>query len=82
MSDNPVLERGDRGESVKQMQEILNQMGYDLGSSGVDGLYDEETETAVKQFQSEMNQQFPEAHVLVDGKVGNQTWAFLHKNKS
>lgn len=58
------------GSDVVHCQRILKQLGYDLGSYGVDGKYGTSTETAVKKFQDEHG-------LVVDGKVGVKTWAML-----
>ena len=44
-----LLRRGDRGESVKALQEMLNAAGYDCGSP--DGVFGGKTEQAVKAFE-------------------------------
>lgn len=61
-----------QGSDVVHCQRILKQLGYDIGSSGVDGKYGSMTEKAVKQFQSEHG-------LVVDGKVGVKTWTMLEK---
>jgi len=61
-----------QGSDVVHCQKILKSLGYNIGSSGVDGKYGTMTEKAVKQFQGE--------HGLdPDGKVGVKTWAMLEK---
>lgn len=82
MIEERRLERGSEGEDVKEMQEILAKMGYGLGASGIDGKFGENTKAALKQFQSETNQQIPGANILVDGKTDRHTWIFLRKNSS
>lgn len=60
----PVLKRGSRGNNVKELQELLNNHGYNLK---VDGIFGDNTEKAVLQFQLD--------HQLkVDGIVGKITW--------
>jgi len=49
---------------------MLDRMGYDLGSYGVDGDFGSATEAAVKSFQSDHG-------LTVDGIVGKNTWAEL-----
>lgn len=56
-----LLKIGSRGESVKWLQWVLKAKGYDLT---VDGIFGPKTETAVKQFQTD---------VFVDGIVGKLT---------
>lgn len=48
-----VLKRGDEGEDVKQLQQALLKLGYDLPEYGDDGEFGGETERAVKRFQQE-----------------------------
>lgn len=58
----PVLEYGDEGAAVREVQQILG--------ITVDGIYGRGTETAVKNFQREHG-------LTVDGIVGPRTWAAL-----
>lgn len=44
---------GDSGKRVQQVQCILTERGYSVGSSGVDGEFGSGTESAVQAFQSE-----------------------------
>ena len=46
-----VLKNGDEGEDVRQMQQALIELGYDLGRWGADGDFGDATEYAVKEFQ-------------------------------
>jgi hypothetical protein len=48
-----VLKNGSEGDDVKQMQAGLIRLGYDLGRWGADGDFGDQTEMAVKQFQSD-----------------------------
>ncbi len=77
-----ILERGSQGKDVKEIQQILLSMGYDLGEAGVDGTFSPQTEAAVKNFQADINLQYPEATVIIDGQVDHQTWFFLKKSRS
>ena len=61
-----------QGSDVIICQKILQKLGYDLGSGGVDGKFGKRTEEAVKKFQDEHG-------LVVDGKVGVKTWAMLEK---
>ena len=66
----PTLRKGAEGESVKELQIRLNDIGYDCGT--VDGKFGNKTLAAVKEFQRK--------HGLTDdGVVGRQTWAELLK---
>ncbi len=65
---NRVLRPGDRGNDVKQLQQVLLMAGHDPG--GVDGVLGPKTEAAVKAFQTK-------AGLIVDGKIGPKTRAQL-----
>ena len=60
----PTLRKGDRGESVKYLQELLNDHGFALAA---DGKFGSGTETAVKNFQQKNG-------LTADGIVGPATW--------
>ena len=60
------------GSDIVHCQRILRELGYDIGSYGIDGKYGSATEAAVKKFQNEHG-------LVVDGKVGVKTWAMLEK---
>ncbi|HAA31685.1 MAG TPA: hypothetical protein DCE56_33275 [Cyanobacteria bacterium UBA8553] len=62
-----ILQLGDRGEQVSFVQKKLSVAGF---SSGDDGVFDETTQEAVKQFQQAKG-------LKVDGVVGKQTLAAL-----
>ena len=47
---HPVLRRGDSGQDVKNMQSCLHDRGY-LPQAGVDGVFGQHTEDAVKLYQ-------------------------------
>ena len=57
---------GSEGEKVKELQNNLIKLGYDLGKSGADGDFGTKTLTAVKDFQEKHN-------LKVDGIVGPAT---------
>lgn len=64
---NPTVRKGMTGEAVEYAQTLLNYHGFAVK---VDGVFGEDTETAVKRFQ--------QTHDLeVDGIVGKKTWAKL-----
>jgi mannosyl-glycoprotein endo-beta-N-acetylglucosaminidase len=64
----PVLQVGDRGPSVRVLQERLTDADCPCGP--IDGIFGEGTEQAVRDFQSTRS-------LDVDGVVGLQTWTAL-----
>lgn len=64
------LQRGDSGEDVREMQELLIANGFDCGSSGADGEFGDDTEKAVKAFQAKYG-------LTVDGQYGEKSKAKL-----
>lgn len=65
-----VLRKGDEGEAVKLMQTYLKELGYDLGSSGIDSDFGSKTEDALKAFQKDNN-------LTTDGEFGEKSYAAL-----
>lgn len=63
MSQMPALQRGISGQEVERLQGDLSKLGYQLTANGI---FDELTENAVKQFQQDNN-------LTVDGIVAAQT---------
>lgn len=61
----PVLKKGSTDPAVRDLQEALKALGFDPGP--VDGVFGEQTENAVKQFQQAKE-------IPVDGVVGRVTW--------
>lgn len=59
---------------VREIQRLLDSLGYDLGSYGVDGSYGEDTYNAVKEFQKDSG-------IVVDGVAGPVTLATLRGAK-
>ena len=60
-----------RNETVRKIQSLLTDLGYNPGS--IDGVFGPKTETAVIAFQTAKG-------LSVDGKVGPQTWAALNNS--
>jgi peptidoglycan hydrolase-like protein with peptidoglycan-binding domain len=61
---------GDRGPAVEDVQQRLLALGFDLGPTGVDGVFLGATHAAVRRFQAE--------HRLAeDGMIGDETWSAL-----
>lgn len=65
-----TLRKGNRNIYVKQMQTILDRLGYNLGICGIDGDFGTATEKAVKEFQRDNG-------LTQDGICGPKTWAAL-----
>jgi peptidoglycan hydrolase-like protein with peptidoglycan-binding domain len=64
------IRQGDRGPAVEDVQKRLLSLGYDIGLTGVDGVFLGSTLAAVRSFQR--------ARTLAeDGIVGPETWAAL-----
>lgn len=68
--DFRILGRGSRGKDVEFVQGILDDLGYDLGSYGIDGKFGSSTANAVKQYQKDKE-------LKVDGIVGPETYGSL-----
>jgi len=64
------IKRGARGSAVEDVQKRLLMLGYELGPTGVDGVFLGATWEAVRGFQSEHG-------LSEDGAVGPETWAAL-----
>lgn len=71
-SNQPLLQKGDEGEAVKQVQAKLQKSGFELS---VDGIYGSETESAVKAFQES-------AGISIDGITGPNTWQAFNDTPS
>ena len=67
-----ILRKGSAGPEVKSLQKKLLQIGYYLGSYGVDGDYGDATVTAVRKFQKDNS-------LAVDGEAGPNTLAAVNK---
>ncbi|MGB3614714.1 MAG: peptidoglycan-binding protein [Elainellaceae cyanobacterium] len=63
----PLLSRGSSHPDVQKLQQSLSQQGQPVTKTG---LFDYETELAVKYFQSKM-------FLMPDGIVGSRTWQAL-----
>jgi N-acetylmuramoyl-L-alanine amidase len=67
LSREPILRAGDGGDAVRELQERLDAIGYDLAA---DADFDARTEAAVRAFQEDRC-------LRADGICGPQTWAAL-----
>lgn len=65
--ESQIVRYGSSGDSVKKLQNMLNQNGYTLDE---DGVFGNNTLTAVKDYQTKSG-------LDVDGIVGEQTWGSL-----
>ena len=65
--DYDTARPGDRGELVVEIQDCLVQLGY---LESISGVYDEETEEAVKKFQRKNG-------LAADGVAGDRTLVLL-----
>ncbi|MET7473145.1 serine/threonine-protein kinase [Streptomyces sp. NPDC005648] len=72
-SGTEQTELGDKNQRVVQVQCMLTQRGYSVGSSGVDGQFGKDTDAAVRKFQTDKG-------LEVDGQVGPNTWAALRSS--
>lgn len=69
----PTIRRGSKGDTVKECQKMLHELGYDIGKrTGIDGDYGMMTESAVMVFQHDHG-------LVVDGICGPMTWDALQK---
>ena len=66
----PQLSKGDKGDKVRVLQELLRGKSYDLGTYGADGDFGGTTRGAVIAFQVRN-------HLSADGIVGKDTWQKL-----
>lgn len=71
-SSRQTLRKGNKGPLVKELQGMLDKLGYNLGICGIDGDYGTATAAAVRSFQSDHR-------LTVDGVCGPKTWAELEK---
>ena len=68
--NNTTLRNGSTGGQVKALQNALKSAGYDIGSTGADGVYGKKTEAAVRQYQMDHG-------LTVDGIAGKNTLGSL-----
>lgn len=66
LASRDYLMKGDTGEAVKNMQEMLIAIGYSCGKAGADGIFGEDTEAALLKFQKA-------AGLDVDGLYGEKS---------
>jgi len=68
--EDVTLKNGDSGDEVKQLQEALTALGYDVGEA--DGAFGAATEEAVKQFQADSG-------IAADGVAGPETLTAINE---
>lgn len=76
ISTCPLLYKRCTGEYVKILQQLLLDKGYD--PKGIDGIFGNNTEKAVKDFQRN-NTDVNGKPLVVDALVGQKTWGSLYK---
>lgn len=69
---HPTIRKGSSGSAVKECQNDLISLGYDVGPKGADGKFGAQTLAAVKKFQKAEG-------LKQDGIVGAKTWGALDK---
>ena len=67
-----TIRKGSKGTAVAELQTLLVKLGYGVGPCGIDGDFGNDTEAAVKRFQSDHG-------LAVDGVAGPATLAALEK---
>lgn len=70
LSSSSVLQKGSRGDEVKELQQNLTTLGYD--TKGTDGIFGSDTEAAVIAFQKAYS-------LSADGKAGPATQSAIAK---
>lgn len=71
MASYATLKYGSSGTDVEKLQKSLIDKGYDLGSTGADGVYGSKTQAAVTRYQKDNG-------LTEDGIAGNQTLGKLY----
>jgi len=77
---HPTIQRGSKGQAVKDAQQALLDRGYSVGPAGVDGIFGMHTFAAVVRYQEHRSAgefwalTYP---LAIDGIVGPQTWGRL-----
>ena len=73
MATYTTLQVGSKGDDVKTLQQTLRSAGYDVGSTGTDGIYGPITKAAVEKYQQDNG-------LKVDGIAGSETLGSLYGN--
>ena len=72
MDNFPTVKKGSEGKSVVLCQCLLTDLGFSVGSAGIDGIAGGDTVRGIRAFQKHYK-------LTVDGVCGNQTWTKLIK---
>jgi hypothetical protein len=72
--ERPVLRTGSTGTAVRELQTMINALGYDCGK--VDGKFGPRTTSNVRAFQKD------NPPLKVDGIVGAKTWSVLEQKRA
>lgn len=78
LSGNNYYSGSDRKQLVVTVQQMLIDLGYDVGEAGADGIFGKNTEKAVRQFQTD-NKHWDGEALKVDGLVGPETADALNR---
>ena len=70
----PLCKKGDKNDFVKELQTLLINLGYDLGSYGADGDFGSCTYAAVKKYQTDKG-------LSVNGECNQDVWNLLLNKK-
>ncbi len=79
LKNQPLISGDSRNDIVQALQSALMVLGYDVGSSGVNGNFDDATEQAVKNFQQD-SKDWKGNPLNADGKVEELTCDALNRN--
>jgi hypothetical protein len=67
------LQKGSRGENVKKLQKALVDAGFSVGKSGVDGIFGNDTETALKKATGKTSVTVEELNKFLQAKSNGKT---------
>lgn len=71
MASYTMLQNGSSGEDVRKLQNALVGAGYNVGSTGADGIFGSNTAAAVRKYQQDNG-------LSVDGIAGDKTLGKLY----
>jgi len=70
---------GRRNKEVRDIQQVLVKLGYDVGPPGLDGIRGPYTTKAVQKFQADWNKAHPDQQIRVDGDPQDETVGVLNQ---